>query len=86
MSTCNNKDNNLTISEKAKILENLIAYAKQFSQNIGHDFTDIMILLTAITGTAATEIGGCTSASALGFLQRTEHNDLKDIQFSMIPD
>jgi hypothetical protein len=77
----NTQSYNLTLSEKAKILENLIAYAKQFSQNIGHDFTDRTILLTAITGTAATEIGGCTSASAFVFMRRTEHDGLKDIQF-----
>jgi hypothetical protein len=39
--------------QKAKILESLVLYAKQFSQNIGHNFTDRTILLTAITGAAA---------------------------------
>ncbi len=38
----------LTLLEKAKILESLVSYAKQFSQNIGHDFNDRTILLTAI--------------------------------------
>jgi hypothetical protein len=38
---------------KAKILESLASYAKHFSQNIGHNFTNRTILLTAIIGVAA---------------------------------
>jgi hypothetical protein len=49
---------NLTLLEKAKILESLVSYAKQSSQNLGHEFNDRSILLTSITGAATTEIGG----------------------------
>jgi hypothetical protein len=55
MVTFEHKNHNL-IRFKAKILESLVSYTKQFSQNIGHDFTDRTILLTAITGAAATEL------------------------------
>jgi hypothetical protein len=59
----------------------LVSYAKQFSQNIGHDFTDRTILLTAITGGAATEIGGRTSALVFKYKRRTDHTSFKDIEF-----
>jgi hypothetical protein len=62
-------------------LESLIAYAKQFSQNINHQFTDRTILLTAITGSAATEIGGRTSASVFGYLRKSDNATHEDIEF-----
>jgi hypothetical protein len=71
----------LTLLEKAKILESLVSYAKQFSQNIGHDFNDRTILLTAITGAAATEIGGRTSASVFGYMRKTDYANFEDIEF-----
>jgi hypothetical protein len=59
----------------------LVSYAKQFSQNIGHHFTDRTILLTAITGAAATEIGGRTSASVFKYMRRKDHASFEDIKF-----
>jgi hypothetical protein len=59
----------------------LVAYAKQFSQNIGHAFTDRTILLTAITGAAATEIGGRTSASVFGYMQENDYATTQDLEF-----
>jgi hypothetical protein len=59
----------------------LISYAKQFSQNIGHDFTDRTILLTAMTGSAATEIGARTAASVFGYLRKQDYAKLEDIAF-----
>jgi hypothetical protein len=38
-------------------------------------------LLTAITGAAATEIGGRTSASVFKYMRRTDHTSFKDIEF-----
>ena len=64
---------------KAKILEEVVAYAKSFSFNIGHNFTSRTILLTAVTGTAAVEIGGVTSASAFKYLRRRDHGSQTDI-------
>ncbi len=64
---------------KAKILEEIVAYAKCFSLNIGHNFTSRTILLTAVTGTAAVEIGGVTSASAFKYMRRNDHGSQKDI-------
>jgi hypothetical protein len=59
----------------------LVSYAKQFSQNVGHEFNDWSILLTAITGTAATEIGGRTSASVFGYMRKTNYARTEDINF-----
>ena len=67
--------------QKAKILEKLIAYSKQFSQNIGHDFTDRTIMLTAITGAAATEIGGRTTASVTHYMRKKDYATSEDINF-----
>jgi hypothetical protein len=67
--------------QKAKILKSLVSYAKQFSQNIGHKFTNKIILLTAITGAAAAEIGGCTSASVFKYMCRKDHASYEDIKF-----
>jgi hypothetical protein len=75
------KKRNLTLLEKAKILESLVSYAKQFSQNIKHEFNDPSILLTAVTGAAATEIGGQTSASVFGYMQKTNYARTEDIDF-----
>jgi hypothetical protein len=75
------KIRNSTHSEIAKILATLIAYAKQFSQNIGHEFTDRTILLTALTGAAATEIAGRTAASVYAYLRKQEYAKKEDIEF-----
>jgi hypothetical protein len=86
------KQKNLTLLEKAKILESLVSYAKQYSQNISHEFNDWSILLTAVTGAAATEFGGWTSASAteiggwtsasvFGYMRKTNYARTEDIDF-----
>ena len=59
----------------------MVAYAKQFSQNIDHEFTDRTILLTALTGAAATEIGGRTTASVYGYMRKNDTARQKDINF-----
>ena len=46
----------------ALVLEELMAYCRAFSRNIGYVFHDGSIRLTALTGTAATEIKGETTA------------------------
>jgi hypothetical protein len=82
-----NGKRNLTLSKKAKTLESLVAYAKQFSQNMGHNFTNRTIMLTAITGLATTGIGGQTSESVFGYLQKQDYTTTQDIEFFlMIPD
>jgi hypothetical protein len=65
--------------EKAKILKSLVSYAKQFSQNVGHEFNDGSILLTAIRGAAPTESGGRTSASVFGYMRKTNYARTEDI-------
>ena len=59
----------------------MVAYAKQFSLSINHEFTDRTILLTALTGAAATEIGGSTTASVFGYMKKGSYASAKDIRF-----
>jgi hypothetical protein len=49
-------------SSSAKLLEEVLAYAKLFSQNISHPFSRQTIRVTAMTGAAAMEIGGVTTS------------------------
>ena len=64
----------------AKILEELIAYCKQFSQRIGYAFHRGSIRLTALTGSAATEIGGETTAREFKLMTKSESASVDDIQ------
>jgi hypothetical protein len=59
----------------------LAAYAKQVSQIIGHNFMERTICLTALTGAAATEIGGRTMASVYGYMRRTFYSTFNDIKY-----
>ena len=44
----------------------MLAYCKAFSKNIGHHFTQETIRISAMTGAAAVEIGGDTTAREFG--------------------
>ena len=74
----------------AKLLEELITYAKLFSQKINHDFDGKSIRLTAMTGTAATEIGGKTAASEFHYMKNKdfacddEITDFSDTRINII--
>ena len=57
----------------AKLLEELLGYARLFSINIGHVFTRNTIRLTALTGSAATEIGGETTHREFNISKRDDH-------------
>jgi hypothetical protein len=61
-------------------LEEVVAYAKLFSQNIGHEFTRHTIRLTAMTGAAAMEIGGATTASEFHYMQDRSHATQEEIE------
>jgi hypothetical protein len=65
---------------KAKLLEEVVSYAKSFSHNIGHNFTRRTILLTAMTGAAAMEIGGETAASVFHYMKEKSHATQQDIE------
>ena len=56
-----------------------MTYAKLFSQNIGHQFTKNSIRVTAITGAAAMEIGGATTASEFHYMQQRSHATQEEI-------
>ena len=56
-----------------------MAYAKQFSQNIGHQFTRQTIHVTALASSAATEIGGQTTAAEFQYMKRKDHATQADI-------
>ena len=47
------------------------AYARAFSKGIGHHYTRNTIHITALTGAAATEIGGETTAREFGLLKKS---------------
>jgi len=53
---------------KSKVLLELERYAKNYSAGISHTFTSDSIKITALTGAAATEIGGETTAREFGLL------------------
>jgi hypothetical protein len=59
----------------------LVAYSKQFSRNIGHNFNDKTIVLTAITGSAATEIGGSTTAKTFAYNRQNDIATGDDVEF-----
>lgn len=72
--------------DSARLLTELMAYARLYSQKIGYRFHSGSILLTAFTGSAATEIGGVTTSSAFhlqskksfaGNKEIEEYNDLR---------
>ena len=55
-------------------------YTKQFSQNIEHQFTRQTIHITALTSSAATEIGRQTTATAeFQYMKRKDHAPQADI-------
>ena len=60
-------------------MDELIKYCKMFSQKIGHRFTSRTILLTAMTGAAATEIGGRTAAAEFQYMQKKSRVTQQDI-------
>jgi hypothetical protein len=70
----------LTFLFAAKLLEELIAYSKLYSQNIGHHFTRLTIRVSAMTGAAATEIGGDTTAREFGLCKVKDHANYEDLQ------
>jgi hypothetical protein len=53
----------------SQIIEDVLAYAKLFSQNISHPFSRQTIRVTAMTGAAAMEIGGVTTASEFHYMR-----------------
>ena len=75
---------------KSFILEELIKYCKEFSNNIGHHFSDSTIRLTALTGAAATEIGGRTTQSDFKYLgnrssaKQEEIDSFRDTRLNVI--
>jgi len=62
------------------MLDEVLAYAKVFSQKIGHVFTKDTIRVTAITGAAAMEIGGSTTASEFGYMADDCSASIEDIR------
>jgi ABC-type transport system involved in cytochrome c biogenesis ATPase subunit len=67
--------------QKAKILESLVSYTNSLVKIIEHNFTGRTILLRAITGAAATEIGSRTSALVSKYMRKMDHKTHDDIEF-----
>jgi len=53
-------------SGKSTVINLLVAYAKEFCEHLGHPFTEKTIVVTAMSGVAATLIHGETTHKALG--------------------
>ena len=67
-------------NKSAKLIQEVLGYGKAFSQSIGHHFTDKTIRLSALTGAAATEIGGETAATEFRLKKTITHDDIEDFQ------
>jgi hypothetical protein len=59
----------------------LVSYTKHFNHDIGHDSTNRIILLTAITRGAAMESEVHTSALIFKDRRRKDHRSFNDIEF-----
>jgi hypothetical protein len=55
---------------KSNVIEALIEYCKEFCANLGVHFDSQTLIITAMTGVAATSIMGQTSYTALGILKK----------------
>lgn len=66
--------------DTATILESLMDYARAYCRSLGHMFDDGTIRLTALTGSAATEIRGATlhSTVKLGPRSRITDDDIEE--------
>jgi hypothetical protein len=64
----------------ATLLESFVDYSKAFSKHIGHQFTEQTIRITALTGVAATEIGGDTTHREFSLNSQNDFATLTDIQ------
>ena len=70
----------ISVSNTARILDEVVGYARLFSQNIKHVFTRKTIRVSAMTGTAATDIGGQTAAYEFQYMKKKEHALPQDIE------
>ena len=57
-----------------------MTYARKFSNNIGHTFTENTIRVTAVTDAASTEIGGQTTCKEFHLAKKTTHATEADIR------
>ena len=71
--------NNKPFASTAKLLEEVILYCKTFSQHIGHQVTENTIQVSALTGSAACEIGGDTAHRIFGLNNRNDSAPLNKI-------
>jgi ATP-dependent DNA helicase PIF1 len=62
-------------SGKSNVISAFFAYCKEFCQNLGAHFDSRTIIITAITGVAATSIMGETTSKALGLTKTSFDSD-----------
>ena len=62
------------------MLQELVLYAKQFSSEINHTFTRTTIRITALTGSAATDLGGETTHREFKLRTNKHHATIDEIQ------
>ena len=68
------------ILSTAKLLETFLSYCKLYSQTLGHHFTLATIHVSALTGAAATEIGGETTAREFQLRSNKNAADINDLR------
>ena len=57
---------------KSRVVEEVVKYVKQFTENLDMTFDMRTIVVTAMSGVAATSIGGETLHSAVGLNKKGE--------------
>jgi hypothetical protein len=65
-------------SGKSTVVNLVIAYAKEYCELIGHPFTSRTIVVTAMSGVAATLLHGETTHSALGLNRKIKNEEIED--------
>ena len=68
------------ILSTARLLEAVLVYCKLYSQHLGHHFTSSTIRVSALTGAAATEIGGETTAREFQLRSKKTSADMDDLR------
>ena len=65
-------------SGKSTVINMVIAYAKSYCESIQHDFTNRTIVVTAMSGVAATLLHGETTHMCIGMNRTISKEDIRD--------
>jgi ABC-type transport system involved in cytochrome bd biosynthesis fused ATPase/permease subunit len=70
-------------SGKSTVINLVVAYAKEYCKELKHPFTSRMIVVSAMSGVAATLLRGKTTHSALGLNRREPDAEMMDAWFDI---